>query len=678
MSTLELRPGSKLWLDGEVWSVEELPGKTVRLRQGTTFRNIPLATLASEGRLMTGADPNLSPEDGDWELANVVLGELSVTQTLELESRAKLVRELLRGASSSLSADIPLAAEKAGVSVRTVERWISGYRRAGVAGLADKRLLRTRRSGVDPRWDAACIQVLDQHVNASTPTVGVLIDRVQQQLEKTFGPDEVPCPSRSTAFRRIKLIAKGRHSFGSAKQRRSVAQRPEGPYGRLRATRPGEYVVLDTTPLDVFAMEPVTLRWVPVELTVAQDLFTRCILGLRLSPVSTNSSDVANVLYQCVTPMPDGDSDGAWPFHGVPRNVLVGTETPDGVSQERLEGLPACLPESIVIDHGRVYMSDHIISACARLGISVQPGLPYKPTDKPTVERFFKTLREGLLQHLPGYKGPDIFSRGKDVETQAFYYLAELEQIIREWVGQVYHQTKHRGLCVAEVPNAALSPAEMFEIGVAKSGSLLLPTSADLAFSFLAVEWRTIQHYGVEIQGRRYDGPALNLHRGSQSPHPGPHRGKWPIFVDAHDVRRVWFRNPDTEKFEPLEWEHAPGLNQPFSREAAEYTKKVALRTHRHVDPAQAVRSLLLSWSEETVTSRREKSLARRLSAARAPSLPEDEESAPRERAGSTSGVLDFASARDKRRADERGDDIEEFFSEFFATHPHGQVEAID
>lgn len=197
---------------------------------------------------MTEADPRLSPEDGDWELANVVLGELSVTQTLELECRAKLVRELLRGASSSLSADIPLTAEKAGVSIRTVERWISGYRRAGVAGLADKRLLRTRRSGVDPRWDAACIQVLDQHVNASTPTVGVLIDRVQQQLEKTFGPDEVPCPSRSTAFRRIKLIAKGRHSFGSAKQRRSVAQRPEGPYGRLRATRPGEYVVLDTTP----------------------------------------------------------------------------------------------------------------------------------------------------------------------------------------------------------------------------------------------------------------------------------------------------------------------------------------------------------------------------------------------------------------------------------------------
>lgn len=38
--------------------------------------------------------------------------------------------------------------------------------------------------------------------------------------------------------------------------------------------------MLDTTPLDVFAMEPVTLRWVPVELTIAMDVFTRCITPL--------------------------------------------------------------------------------------------------------------------------------------------------------------------------------------------------------------------------------------------------------------------------------------------------------------------------------------------------------------------------------------------------------------
>src|SRR5207245_9044395 len=49
----------------------------------------------------------------------------------------------------------------------------------------------------------------------------------------------------------------------------SIASRPPGVYGRLRATRPGEYVLLDTTRLDVYAMEPVTCRWVQRELTAA-------------------------------------------------------------------------------------------------------------------------------------------------------------------------------------------------------------------------------------------------------------------------------------------------------------------------------------------------------------------------------------------------------------------------
>jgi hypothetical protein len=56
---------------------------------------------------------------------------------------------------------------------------------------------------------------------------------------------------------------------------------------------------------------------------------------------------------------------------------------------------------------------------------------------KSPIERFFRTLREGLLEALPGYKGPDVFSRGKDAEQDAFFYLGELEAIIREWVASI-------------------------------------------------------------------------------------------------------------------------------------------------------------------------------------------------------------------------------------------------
>jgi transposase InsO family protein len=90
------------------------------------------------------------------------------------------------------------------------------------------------------------------------------------------------------------------------------------------------------------------------------------------------------------------------------------------------------------IDHGKAFLSAHVISVCTRLGISIQPAQPEKPTDKPTCERFFKTLREGLIQYLPAYKGPDIYSRGEGLEDVAFLFIHELEEVIREWVAVAF------------------------------------------------------------------------------------------------------------------------------------------------------------------------------------------------------------------------------------------------
>jgi hypothetical protein len=42
-----------------------------------------------------------------------------------------------------------------------------------------------------------------------------------------------------------------------------------------------------------------------------------------------------------------------------------------------------------------------------------------------------------------------------------------------------------------------------------------------------------------------------------------------------------------------LEWEHADGVNARFAADAARYVRAVGARTHRHVDPQQAVADLL-------------------------------------------------------------------------------------
>lgn len=599
MSTtvLDVSVGARLWYQGTAWTVVELDGFAVTLRSSDQFKRVHAPALTG---IAEPLDNDRDDEDSAESLDAVVIASLTPKQRRQIESEARIYEQVVIAANDeSFQERCTTAGEQLGISARSVRRRVERFTRHGLSGLVDARLLKTKRRSIAPEWDQACIEVLDSFTKLSNPTMGMVI-RKANALYLERHPDGVE-PTRAVAYRRLHELDKGRYTFGAAKQRRSVAERPQGRMGRLRADRPGQYVVLDTTRLDVFAMEPITGRWLNTELTVAMDLYSRCILGMVLRAVSTTAQDVATVLYQVVTPQhwgPPQDSEVPSPYVGVPDNLIA---------------MPtAAVPDTIVVDHGKVYLSAHTKSVCHRLGINIQPATPHKPTDKPTLERFFRTLRQQLLEHLPAYKGPDVYSRGQRVEDGAFYYVSELETIIREWIG-IYHHTPHRGLCDPRMDSVELSPAEMFSRGASAAGVLRLPASEDLRMEFLDVVWRTIQHYGVEIDGRRYDGPALNYYRGALSPFGGAHAGRWPIMVDRDDVRTVFFQDPESKVWHTLEWEHTEGLTAPFSAEAADYTRQLALKSDRHVAPDEALNDLLERHGKDKVTERREKNLARRL-----------------------------------------------------------------
>ena len=598
-----LQPAARLVYDGDLIEIVELDGGTVAIRNDRT-RQVRVVRLVD---LVAGARSPAAGGPAQVESLGVRLAGLTPEQLKTVQERAGHVRDVLAGDDQNALGDrIRVKATAIGVGLRTLERWIAAYRLGGEAALVDSRAARVGGTTVDPRWDAALRDVLARLVDASTPTRSAVIAAVERRLAEQYGLGVVAVPSRASAYRRLAELTHGTNAVsGSAKGRRSIADRPQGVYGRLRATRPGEFLVLDTQDLDVFAMEQVTCRWVRVQLTVAQDLFTRCIVGLRVTPVSTKAVDVAGVLYDAIVPRPAPShwpDSACWPYHGVPDAVVFDESA-------RWRG-PVCAPETLVVDHGKVFLSAHVLSVCSRLGISIQPAQPHKPTDKPTVERFFKTLRERLIQHLPAYKGPDVHSRGLRMQDEAFLFVHELEDVIREWVAGVYHLAKHDGLSVPEWPHLALSPAEMFAVGVGRAGLLRIPVTPELGYDFLPVVARTIQHYGVEVNGLRYNGPGLDGYRNTTSPYGGALAGKWPIRMNPDDVRYAWFQDPADGTWHRLDWEHAPGLGLPFSDEAARHARRLAAAGAGGGDPATALAALLDRWRHGLVADRRERRIA--------------------------------------------------------------------
>jgi hypothetical protein len=141
-----------------------------------------------------------------------------------------------------------------------------------------------------------------------------------------------------------------------------------------------------------------------------------------------------------------------------------------------------------------------------------------------------------------------------------------------------------------------------------------VPTRADLVYDLLPVAWRTVQHYGIEVNGLRYNGPALTPYRNRRSPYTGVHAGKWPVRYDTDDISRVFFQDPSTLAWNQLTWEHATDVVAPFSAETLAYARRLAIADHRHVHDRVALAELLQRWDTGLVRHPAERRMAIRAS----------------------------------------------------------------
>lgn len=96
-------------------------------------------------------------------------------------------------------------------------------------------------------------------------------------------------------------------------------------------------------------------------------------------------------------------------------------------------------PEALYLDNGSTYTGQVLSTACARLGIGLLHAQPYDPQARGKMERFWRTLREGCLDHLgtPGSL--------HDVQVRLLAFLAKH-----------YHVAPHASLM-------GRSPGEVYE-----------------------------------------------------------------------------------------------------------------------------------------------------------------------------------------------------------------------
>ncbi|WP_308251115.1 integrase [Streptomyces anulatus] len=440
------------------------------------------------------------------------------------------------------------------------------YQRDGLVGLAAGRS--AKQMPAFGQVDAAVVKAMQQAIveaaDTSSRTIWFIVWRTKQILADRKDAVAVEMPSRATLYRLFDKLAVGTHATGSARTRRSFNARPSGPFGEVPANAPGELMQVDSTPLDVLVRLDDGIAE-KVELTAMVDIATRSITAAVLRP-TTKAADASALLARSVTPeaMRPGWSDALRMSRSVlPHRRLLTLD-------ERLEhaaARPVIVPETIVCDHGKVFISNNFRASCRYLGINLQPAHKATPTDKGTIEKTLGSVATLFAQFVVGYTGSTTDRRGRKLEDGPLWSLPELQNLLDEWIVVVWQTRPHDALRDPDAPRRAFSPNEKYAALVESCGYVPVPLNGEDYIELLPERWQAINAYGIRIKHRTYDDRELNPLRRQ---HSGvtEKKGLWEIHHDPYDVSRIWVRDRRRTRWFTVFWKHLHRVGVPFGEMA--------------------------------------------------------------------------------------------------------------
>ena len=261
-------------------------------------------------------------------------------------------------------------------------------------------------------------RINEDYLSRQRVTKRAIHAHVVGQILEQFGEDNlvidnVAIPSERTIYRRISQldpfhVVRAREGANQARRRLKAAG------SGVVATRILERVEADGNLMDVLVVDEDTGEVVGRPYgTCLIDQFSRCVLAFHISMIPFSSTTLLHSLKLAVSG--NGGRKGG-------------------------------LFETLVVDNGPDYISNSIRNFCNRLGKSTEHGPPRDPDSKPHVERFFGTLNTQLVHLVPGttFSNPD--HRGEyDSSAYACVTMTKLQDLVWEWVDNVYHRSIMRG-----------------------------------------------------------------------------------------------------------------------------------------------------------------------------------------------------------------------------------------
>ena len=95
------------------------------------------------------------------------------------------------------------------------------------------------------------------------------------------------------------------------------------------------------------------------------------------------------------------------------------------------------IPSRLYCDNGQIFTSRQLGRICAVLGIRLVHSAPGRPQGRGKIERFFRTLRDGLLVELE--------------DARVTLGIEELQRMLQAWIERVYHPRVHSETGMAPV-----------------------------------------------------------------------------------------------------------------------------------------------------------------------------------------------------------------------------------